>query len=145
MSASPDPRANPLALGPLQIRVDVARAAREIRAPPVANTSPGGARVRLVSFAADFQHWFAPDGAAIPYGRNLTHRFAMGDFWGALAWANVESPVPWSRAKGLLMRHLRWWAQWPISDRDGVLPVGLPATTGGWPSRTNRPRRRTGA
>jgi hypothetical protein len=82
-------------------------------------------RERAAGFAADFQHWFAPDGAAIPYGRSLTYRFAMAGFWGALAWANVESPVPWSRAKGLLLRHLRWWAQWPISDRDGVLSVGF--------------------
>lgn len=82
-------------------------------------------RERAAGFAAEFQHWFAPDGAAIPYGRSLTYRFAMAGFWGALAWANVESPVPWSRAKGLLMRHLRWWAHWPISDRDGVLSVGF--------------------
>ena len=82
-------------------------------------------RERAAGFAADFQHWFAPDGSAIPYGRSLTYRFAMAGFWGALAWANVESPVPWPLARGLLMRHLRWWAQRPISDRDGVLSVGF--------------------
>lgn len=79
---------------------------------------------RAAGFASDFVHWFGPDGSAIPYGRSLTYRFAMGSMWGALAWADVESDVPWSVVKGLSMRNLRWWADKPISDRDGVLSVG---------------------
>ena len=81
-------------------------------------------RSRAASFASDFQQWFAPDGAAIPMGRSLTYRFAMASFWGALAWANVETELSWGAVKGLWMRHLRWWADKPISDRDGVLSVG---------------------
>ncbi len=80
-------------------------------------------RERAALFAHDFQHWFAPDGAALPYGRSLTYRFAMSSFWGALAWADVEA-LPWGAVRGLSMRNLRWWATQPISDRDGVLSVG---------------------
>ena len=82
-------------------------------------------RQRSAAFADDFQHWFAPDGASIAMGRSLTYRFAMSSFWGAMAWAKVESTVPWGLARGLSMRHLRWWADKPISDRDGVLSVGF--------------------
>ncbi len=82
-------------------------------------------RERSAAFAQDFQHWFAADGASIAMGRSLTYRFAMSSFWGAMAWANVESSVPWGLAKGLSMRHLRWWADKAVSDRDGVLSVGF--------------------
>ena len=81
-------------------------------------------RERAATFASDIQHWFAPDGAAVPFGRSLTYRFAMSSFWGALAWADVESELRWGAVRGLAMRHLRWWADHPISDRDGVLSIG---------------------
>jgi hypothetical protein len=82
-------------------------------------------RERAAGFATDVQHWFAPDGAAVPFGRSLTYRFAMASFWGALAWADVETDLTWGQVRGLSMRHLRWWADKPISDRDGVLSVGF--------------------
>jgi hypothetical protein len=75
------------------------------------------------SFAPDFAHWFADDGSALPYGRSLTYRFAQGSFWGALAFADVEA-LPWGQIKGLLLRHLRWWAGRPIFDHSGVLTIG---------------------
>jgi hypothetical protein len=78
---------------------------------------------RARAFAPDFVHWFAADGAALPFGRSLTYRFAQGSFWGALALADVDV-VDWSTVRGLVLRHLRWWADRPISDRDGVLSVG---------------------
>jgi hypothetical protein len=79
---------------------------------------------RAAGFGNDFVNWFGPDGAGIPYGRSLTYRFAMASYWGALAWADVEA-VPWGVAKGMSLRHLRWWADQPISDRDGVVPIGF--------------------
>lgn len=82
-------------------------------------------RERAATFASDVQHWFAPDGAAVPFGRSLTYRFAMASFWGALAWADVDSDLSWGAVRGLSMRHLRWWANHPISDRDGVLSIGF--------------------
>jgi hypothetical protein len=80
-------------------------------------------RERAAQFAHDFVHWFAPNGAALPFGRSLTYRFAQGSFWGALAFANVEA-LPWGVIKGLVLRHLRWWAKQPIFHGDGVLSIG---------------------
>jgi hypothetical protein len=80
-------------------------------------------RERARSFARDFQHWFADDGAAIPFGRSMTYRFAQSAFWAACAFAG-EEVLPWGRIKGLLLRNLRWWATQPITDRDGVLSIG---------------------
>ena len=88
------------------------------------DTRAAAYRERASTFATDVQHWFAPDGAAVPFGRSLTYRFAMSSFWGALAWANVDSELSWGLVRGLSMRHLRWWAEHPISDRDGVLSIG---------------------
>jgi hypothetical protein len=80
-------------------------------------------RERAAQFASDFIHWFAPNGAALPFGRSLTYRFAQGAFWGALAYAGVEA-LPWGVIKGLVLRHLRWWASQPILDQAGVLSIG---------------------
>jgi len=78
---------------------------------------------RARAFAPDFRHWFAPDGAAVPFGRSLTYRFAQSSVWGALALADVDA-LDWPTVRGLALRHLRWWSERPISDRDGVLSVG---------------------
>ena len=81
-------------------------------------------RERAAKFATHHRHWFAPDGAGIPYGRSLTYRFAQAAFWGALAFADVEA-LPWAEIKGLWLRNLRWWADQPdIALPDGVLSVG---------------------
>lgn len=80
-------------------------------------------RERARAFAPQFMSWFAEDGSAIPFGRSMTYRFAMGAFWGALAVAD-EQPLPWGVIKGLWLRHLRWWSRQPIADRDGVLSIG---------------------
>lgn len=80
-------------------------------------------RGRAAVFARDFVHWFTSDGAAIPYGRSLTYRFAQSAFWSAAAYAGLEGLSP-GALKGLVLRNLRWWFQQPIFDRDGVLTVG---------------------
>lgn len=78
---------------------------------------------RARTFAAGFTRWFADDGAALPFGRSLTYRFAHAAFFGACAFAGVEA-LPWGAMKGYYLRNLRWWRQWPITRRDGVLSVG---------------------
>ena len=78
-------------------------------------------RARL--FARDFIHWFSGNGAALPFGRSLTYRFAQGAFWGALAFAGVEAQ-PWPVIKGIYLRHLRWWMQQPIFSETGLLTIG---------------------
>ncbi|MGI6247498.1 MAG: DUF2264 domain-containing protein [Pseudochelatococcus sp.] len=80
-------------------------------------------RARARRFAADIRHWYGPDGAALPFGRSQTYRFAAAGFWGALAYAGEEA-LPWGEIKGYYLRHLRWWANRPIGDRDGVLSIG---------------------
>ncbi len=80
-------------------------------------------RQRAAKFAQEFIHWFAADGAALPFGRSLTYRFAQGGFWGALAFADVEA-LPWGIIKGLALRHLRWWRDQPIFNADGTLSIG---------------------
>ncbi|KKC31414.1 DUF2264 domain-containing protein [Devosia psychrophila] len=78
---------------------------------------------RATLFAKDIRHWFDEDGGTLAFGRSLTYRFACGGIWGALAFADLEA-LPWGEIKGQYMRHLRWWADKPIANRDGVLSVG---------------------
>ncbi len=78
---------------------------------------------RARAFAPQICHWFAADGGALPFGRSLTYRMAQGSIWGALALADVDA-LDWPEVRGLALRHLRWWSERPISDRDGVVSVG---------------------
>lgn len=80
---------------------------------------------RAMSFASDFIQWFAPDGAALAYGRSMTYRFAQSAFWSALAYAEAytDTLTP-GVVKGLILRNLRWWFKQPIFDAGGVLTVG---------------------
>ncbi|MGW0580271.1 DUF2264 domain-containing protein [Streptomyces sp. NPDC002920] len=80
-------------------------------------------RERAARFALDFRHWFADDGAAVPYGRSLTYRWAQAAFWGALPFAGVDV-LPWGEVKGYLLRHLRWWQGRPVTGPDGLLSIG---------------------
>ncbi|WP_201835882.1 DUF2264 domain-containing protein [Microvirga zambiensis] len=75
-------------------------------------------------FAPNIRHWFADDGGTLVFGRSMTYRFACAGFWAALAFADEEA-LPWSEVKGYYLRHLRWWAKHPITDRDGVLSIGF--------------------
>lgn len=79
-------------------------------------------------FAEQYWRYFSPTGAAIPFGRSLTYRFAFAAFWAAASVAQVDLPAPLDVAgvvKGLLLRHLRWWAkQEHIFNVDGILHIG---------------------
>ncbi|NRY60234.1 DUF2264 domain-containing protein [Clostridium beijerinckii] len=74
-------------------------------------------------FAQTYKDWFSVDGAAIPFGRSLTYRFAQSCFWSALAYANVEA-LPWGAIKGIVMRNLRYWFNNDIFSADGLLNIG---------------------
>ncbi|MDS7594896.1 DUF2264 domain-containing protein [Agrobacterium tumefaciens] len=80
-------------------------------------------RERARLFAGDFASWFDEDGGTLAFGRSMTYRFACGGFWAGLAFADEEA-LPWGEIKGHYLRHLRWWADRPIADRDGVLSIG---------------------
>ncbi|CAK1354061.1 unnamed protein product [Cercospora beticola] len=85
-------------------------------------------RHRAREFALDFVHYQDPiSGHSIPFGRSLTYRFATIAFWSAFAFADVEPPAPltWGIIKGLILRNLRWWSQFPhIFQPNGMLNIG---------------------
>lgn len=81
-------------------------------------------RERSRRFAEDFIYMSAAEGASVPFGRSLTYRFAMVAFWSAAAFAELDVFSP-GIIKGLILRHLRWWQQQPIFDRDGILTLGF--------------------
>ena len=80
-------------------------------------------RSRAELFARQFIYWFDENGAALPYGRSLTYRFAQNCFWAACVWAGLE-PFPLGVMKGLIVRNFRWWLEQKIFDRDGILTIG---------------------
>ncbi|KAF1931382.1 uncharacterized protein M421DRAFT_99224 [Didymella exigua CBS 183.55] len=86
-------------------------------------------RERAKEFATTFWRYFDSNGAAIPFGRSLTYRFAFAGFWSAAAFAEVELPSPLNDlgvVKGLLLRHFRWWSnKHDIFNVDGCLNIGF--------------------
>lgn len=78
---------------------------------------------RARKFAKSYAHFFDADGAAIPFGRSLTYRFAQAAFWSALVFADVEA-LPWGQIKGLYNRHMTYWFSQAILNTDGLLTVG---------------------
>ncbi|KAF2635395.1 hypothetical protein P280DRAFT_536273 [Massarina eburnea CBS 473.64] len=80
-------------------------------------------------FALAFWRYFDDNGAAIPFGRSLSYRFAFAGFWSVVAFAEVDIPAPlndWGVVKGLLLRHYRWWAQkHDIFNIDSTLTIGF--------------------
>jgi hypothetical protein len=80
-------------------------------------------RQRATQFAGDFITLFSAEGAAVPFGRSMTYRFAEAAFWSAAAFSGLEVYSP-GVVKGIVLRHLRSWLKQPIFDRDGVLSIG---------------------
>lgn len=78
---------------------------------------------RAALFGRQFIYWFDEDGAALPFGRSLTYRFAQVSFFSACLMAGVE-PFPVGVMKGLIVRHLCDWMRKPIFDRDDILTIG---------------------
>ncbi|KAF5864613.1 hypothetical protein ETB97_007171 [Aspergillus alliaceus] len=81
-------------------------------------------------FANQFWRYFDEDGASIPFGRSLTYRFAMGAFYAAFALARAyDASSPYTSPgfiKGMLLRHLRWWAAHSqnLFALDGTFTIG---------------------
>ncbi|KAM5341325.1 hypothetical protein ACJ41O_014356 [Fusarium nematophilum] len=86
-------------------------------------------RQQAIGFASQYWRYFDVNGAAIPFGRSMTYRFACGAFWAALALVDVPLSSPlgsWGSIKGMLLRHLRWWSkQAEIFNSDGTLTIGF--------------------
>lgn len=87
-------------------------------------------QARAREFARSFWSYFDTDGSAIPFGRSLTYRFAMGAFYAAFAYTGLcddsEYILSHGAVKGMLLRHLRWWAcnSDNITATDGTLNIG---------------------
>ena len=79
-------------------------------------------RQRTREFAQQFMHFFAEDGANVPFGRSLTYRYAAVAFWVACVYGDIL-PDQTAELKGLINRNLRWWLAKPIRDR-GLLTLG---------------------
>ncbi|KAI0860069.1 hypothetical protein F4860DRAFT_515330 [Xylaria cubensis] len=86
-------------------------------------------RSQAKSFASSFFRYFDSDGAAIPFGRSLTYRFAFAAFWPAAVNAGVELAPPLDDmgvVKGILFRHMRWWTKYPdFFNTDGTISIGF--------------------
>ena len=80
-------------------------------------------RKRAVEFGKQFAYWFDENGAALPYGRSLTYRFAQCAFYSVCVFAGIE-PLPLSVMKGIIVRNMQWWISKKIFDRDGILTIG---------------------
>lgn len=78
---------------------------------------------RAKLFARDFIYWFDENGSALPYGRSLSYRFGEAAFWSAYVFAGLDD-ISAGVVKGILSRHLNWWLEQKIFDRDGVLTIG---------------------
>ncbi len=79
---------------------------------------------RAEEFGKQFIYWFAENGAAMPYGRSMTYRFAQVSFWSACLMAGVY-PFEIGVIKGIIVRHLKdWFENGKIFDAGGVLTVG---------------------
>lgn len=80
-------------------------------------------RERAAEFAKTFIYWFSDTGAAAPYGRSMTYRFAQTAFWSACVLADVR-PFPLGVMKGIITRHIEYWMNMPIYDNANVLTIG---------------------
>lgn len=80
---------------------------------------------RAQCFAPQFAAWFDREGAALPYGRSQTYRFAQGSFFATLAYAEgAHEGMDYGEIKGLFLRNLRLWLSRPIFTGDGLLSIG---------------------
>lgn len=80
-------------------------------------------RERAMEFAGQFIYWFDDEGAALPFGRSLTYRFSQVSFFSMCLQAGLE-PFPVEVMKGLIVRHLEYWMNQEIFDRDHILTIG---------------------
>ncbi|KAM0280997.1 hypothetical protein ACHAQH_003726 [Verticillium albo-atrum] len=78
-------------------------------------------------FATKYWRYFDRNGAGIPFGRSMTYRFAMSAFWAVAALVKLDA-LSMAVTKGLLLRHLRWWAapeRASMFDTNGCLSIGF--------------------
>lgn len=93
--------------------------------PDTANPFIQKFRQRGAEFAKTFKNWFVTDGAALPFGRSLTYRFAQSAYWAAAIFADIPlQEVSLKEAKYLLLANMRSWFKQPIFTAEGYLSIG---------------------
>lgn len=80
-------------------------------------------KARAQEFVHQYIHFFAANGANIPFGRSMTYRYAVSAFWVAAVYAGVDG-LDLGVAKGIINRNIRWWLRQPIFDAQGLLTLG---------------------
>lgn len=80
-------------------------------------------RQRAKAFAQQFIHFFASNGANVPFGRSMTYRYAAVAFWVAMIYGDIW-PEKIAVIKGIIERNLYWWFKQPIFDESGLLTLG---------------------
>ncbi|MDD4849626.1 MAG: DUF2264 domain-containing protein [Gemmiger sp.] len=80
-------------------------------------------RERALLFGKQFCYWFDENGAALPFGRSLSYRFAQSAFYSACIFAGIQ-PLPLGQMKGIVVRNIQWWMEKEIFSPDGILTVG---------------------
>lgn len=78
---------------------------------------------RALQFGSQFVYWFSSTGAAIPYGRSMTYRFAQVAYFSACIYDGIE-PLPMSTMKGIIDRHLEYWWSTNMRELSGILSIG---------------------
>lgn len=82
-------------------------------------------RKRGAIFAKHFKNWFTNQGAALPFGRSQTYRFAQSAYFAAAAFAHIEfTDFSLAEAKYLLLANMRHWFAQPIFTEEGFLSIG---------------------
>ncbi|MDF2877051.1 MAG: hypothetical protein K0S30_147 [Clostridia bacterium] len=80
-------------------------------------------RERAKLFATQYIHFFAENGANIPFGRSMVYRYAVVSFWSALVYGKVL-PFSLGEIKGIINRNIRWWMTQDIFSEEGILTLG---------------------
>jgi hypothetical protein len=78
---------------------------------------------RALRFSKDYHHFFAENGANVPFGRSMIYRFAVSCFWSAMVWAGL-TPISLGEMKGIIQRNISWWLEKEIFDENGILSLG---------------------
>lgn len=82
-------------------------------------------RKRGAIFGKSFKDWFVKSGAALPFGRSQTYRFAQSAYFAAAAFAHLEfDDFTMAESKYLLLNNMKNWFQQPIFTKEGYLSIG---------------------
>lgn len=81
---------------------------------------------RALAFAKDYQYFFDAEGRMIVYGRSMIYRCASLAFWSMLL-CNDDLLDDSLRAQAITIidKSLDWWKLQPITNRDGLLTLGI--------------------